>query len=145
MRAVALASAAIFLMAAPSLAQQVPAEITAANRRFEQALNRGDAAAVAAMYTEDATLLPPGAEMVTGRQAVQSFWHGAYGSGLRNLSLDTVSFEAYGDAGREIGRFTADAPGQGGRTTRVEGKYVVVWKRTAEGWRLDADIWNTNR
>ena len=47
--------------------------------------------------------------------------------------------------GREIGRFALDAPVQGRRTARVEGKYVVVWKKTADGWRLDTDIWNLNR
>jgi ketosteroid isomerase-like protein len=35
---------------------------------------RGDAAALAGMYTEDASLLPPGAEMIRGRAAIQAFW-----------------------------------------------------------------------
>jgi ketosteroid isomerase-like protein len=69
MKAPALAASAFLLAAAPSLAQQVPAETAATNHRFEQAFNRGDAAAVAALYTENATLLPPGADLMTGRQA----------------------------------------------------------------------------
>ena len=148
MRALALAASAFLLSAAPSPAQQeqrAPAEIAEAHRRLEQAFNRGDAAAVAALYTEDATLLPPGADILSGRRAAQARWQAAYDTGARNLSLDPVSVETWGDAAREIGRFTLEAPGQGGRTARVEGKYVVVWKRTAEGWRLDTDIWNLNR
>ena len=145
MKALALAATAFLLAAAPSLVQQVPAETAATNHRFEQAFNRGDAAAVAALYTENAILLPPDADMMTGRQAAQTFWQETYGSGARNLSLKTVSVESYGDAAREIGRFSLDVPGQGGQTTRVEGKYVVIWKKTADGWRLDTDIWNLNR
>ena len=145
MRALALAASAFLLAAAPTFAQQVPAETAATNHRFEQAFNRGDAAALAALYTENATLLPPGADLMTGRQAAQSFWQATYGSGARNLSLNTVSIESYGDVAREIGRFSVNVPGQGGQTTRVEGKYVVIWKKTAEGWRLDTDIWNLNR
>jgi len=146
MKAGALAAMALLLAAAPALAQQAPAEIAEAARRFEQAFNRGDAAAVAALYTQDAALLPPGAEMAIGRQAVQTFWQGAYEAGARNLSLRPLGFEAYSDAaGREIGRFALDAPGQGGGTARVEGKYVLIWKKTAEGWRVDTDIWNLNR
>ena len=149
MRALALAASAILLSAAPCPAQQqqqrAPAEIAEAHRRLEQAFNRGDAAAVAALYTEDATLLPPGADILGGRRAAQARWQAAYDTGARNLSLGPVSVETWGDAAREIGRFTLEAPGQGGETARVEGKYVVVWKRTAEGWRLDADIWNLNR
>ena len=140
MRALALAASAFLPSAAPS-----PAEIAEAHRRLEQAFNRGDAAAVATLYTEDATLLPPGADILSGRRAAQARWQAAYDTGARNLSLDPVSVETWGDAAREIGRFTMDVPGQGGETARVEGKYVVVWKRTAEGWRLDTDIWNLNR
>ena len=55
------------------------------------------------------------------------------------------SIETWSDAAREIGRFTLEAPGRGGQTARVEGKSVVVRKNTAEGWRLDTDIWNLNR
>ena len=151
MRALALAASAFLLSAAPSPAQQqqqdqrAPAEIAEAHRRLEQAFNRGDAAAVAALYTEDATLLPPGADILSGRRAAQARWQAAYDTGARNLSLDPVSVETWGDAAREIGRFTLEAPGQDGRTARVEGKNVVVWKNTADGWRLDTDIWNLNR
>ena len=148
MRALALAAAAFLLSAPPSPAQQqqrAPAEIAEAHRRLEQAFNRGDAAAAAALYTEHATLLPPGADILSGRRAAQARWQAAYDTGARNLSLDPVSVETWGDAAREIGRFTLEAPGRGGQTARVEGKYVVVWKKTAEGWRLDTDIWNLNR
>ena len=151
MRALALAASAFLLSAAPSPAQQqqdqrAPAEIAEAHRRLEQAFNRGDAAAVAAaLYTDDATLLPPGADILNGRRAAQARWQTAHDTGARNLSLDPVSVETWGDAAGEIGRFALEVPGQGGQTARVEGKYVVVWKRTAEGWRLDTDIWNLNR
>jgi uncharacterized protein (TIGR02246 family) len=149
MRALALAASALLLSAAPSPAQQqqqrAPAEIAEAHRRLEQAFNRGDAAAVAALYTEDATLLPPGGDILSGRRAAQARWQAAYDTGARNLSLAPVSVETWGDAAREIGRFTLEAPGQGGQTARVEGKYVAVWKNTADGWRLDTDIWNLNR
>ena len=149
MRALALAASAFLLSAAPSHAaqqhQRAPAEIAEAHRRLEQAFNRGDAAAVAALYTEDATLLPPGADILSGRRAAQARWQAAYDTGARNLSLDPVSVETWGDAAREIGRFTLEAPGQGGLTARVEGKYVAVWRNTADGSRLDTDIWNLNR
>ena len=113
MRALALAASAFLLSAAPSPAQQeqspqqeqrAPAAIAEAHRRLEQAFNRGDAAAVAALYTEDATLLPPGADILSGRRAAQACWQAAYDTGARNLSLDPVSVETYGgDAAREMG------------------------------------------
>jgi ketosteroid isomerase-like protein len=134
---------------APAARAQAPqSPVAAGNARFEQAFNTGNVAALAALYTEHATVLPPGAPMQNGRAAIQQFWQGAIQSGLKNLSLKTVSFETYGNAGREIGTFTMDAPGQGGQAggqvAHLAGKYVVVWKREGRQWHLDTDIWNTN-
>ena len=43
------------------------AEVDEANRRFMEAFERGDAASVAALYAEDAVVLPPDAPMISGR------------------------------------------------------------------------------
>jgi uncharacterized protein (TIGR02246 family) len=60
------------LVAAPASAQD-KATIAKLNDAWAAAFNRGDASAVAAMYTEDAFVLPPGAEMVKGRAAIEAF------------------------------------------------------------------------
>jgi hypothetical protein len=40
--------------------------IKAANEKFMSAFKAGDAGAIAALYTEDAKLLPPNSELMTG-------------------------------------------------------------------------------
>ena len=42
-------------------------------------------------------------------------------------------------------RFTAEAPNTQKQITRLDGKYVVVWKRINGTWMLDSDIWNLNQ
>ena len=64
---------AFCLIALPASAQDT-ASIQKLNDAFEAAFARGDAVALAGMYTEDASLLPPGAEMIRGRAAIQAFW-----------------------------------------------------------------------
>jgi ketosteroid isomerase-like protein len=48
-------------------------KIDAANKGFVEAFNRGDLAAAMGVYTEDATILPPNAEMMKGREAITAF------------------------------------------------------------------------
>jgi uncharacterized protein (TIGR02246 family) len=114
--------------------------IEQADGQFERLCERKDAAALAELYTEGAALFTPGHDMQRGRDAIAAFWRGAFEAGVRNVALEPREVEEYGaDVAREIGAFSLDSP-----NGRVEGKYIVIWKREAGEWRLDADIWNTN-
>jgi ketosteroid isomerase-like protein len=98
---------------------------------------------LAGMYTERALVLPPTADMIEGRAAIENYWKGVIAAGLRNLSLRSVRVDEYGgDAASEIGWFTVEAPEPRGRTGTIEGKYVVVWRKSGGGWQHDSDIWN---
>jgi ketosteroid isomerase-like protein len=123
----------------------VRSDIDAANQKFGAAYAKGDAAAIAQLYTPHATVFPPGADMVRGREGIQKVWAGAIQSGLKINGLQTISVEQYGSAAREIGRFTAEAPNAQKQMVKIDGKYVVVWKRLNGIWMLDSDIWNLNQ
>ncbi|MBV9590802.1 MAG: nuclear transport factor 2 family protein, partial [Hyphomicrobiales bacterium] len=58
---------------APAFAQD-SAHIQMLNDQFAAAFNKGDAAAIGAMYTEEAVVLPAGSPLVRGREAIQNFW-----------------------------------------------------------------------
>jgi ketosteroid isomerase-like protein len=109
------------------------------NKRFEQAFNRGDPAGAAReVYTAGATILPPGAPMVQGRDAIAQFWIAAQESGVRRVQLSTVSLEPMGEGAYEIGR-AALTLADGGQ---MQVKYVVLWRREEDRWRWHVDIWN---
>jgi len=50
------------------------AGIDAGNRKFEAAVAKGDAAAVAKLYAEDGEILPPNAPPARGREAIQKHY-----------------------------------------------------------------------
>jgi ketosteroid isomerase-like protein len=100
-------------------------------------------AAVATHYTEDAVVLPPGAEMIKGRSAIQSFWKGA-AEQIGDIRLTAVDVKPLGtDAAREIGTFSLKTKDQ--QPQEITGKYVVVWEKVGGDWKLATDIWNTNK
>jgi uncharacterized protein (TIGR02246 family) len=107
------------------------------------AFNKGDMAAVGQMYIEDAYLLPPGAEIVKGRAAIQTFWTNA-AAAIGDLQLTAIDVKALGgDAAREVGTFTLKTKGD--KPQEVAGKYVVVWEKTGGQWKLATDIWNSDK
>lgn len=107
---------------------------------------RADAAALAALYTEDTKLLPPGSSMLTDREAVKSFWQGAMDMGIKEAKLDTLEVESDGDLlAYETGKFALTVqPPDAAESATITGKYVVVWKNQDGNWKLHIDIWNAD-
>jgi len=113
-------------------------DIEAAITVWEQSFNAGDAAGVAAMYTDDAALLPPGAPMVQGNEKVQEFWKSMMDMGMSDVDLTAVEILVSGNNASEVGTFTYSA----GDATGT-GKYIVLWLKGDDGaWRVHRDIWN---
>ena len=136
-----LAVAVLAVLAAVSTAEDVRAAIEAGNKAFSAAVARGDAAAVAALYTSTAQVLPPGGEIARGQDAIQKAFQGAIEAGMRDVPLTTLEVEAHGDTATEVGTWTWK--GKDGATID-HGKYIVIWKKEGGEWRLHRDIWNSN-
>ena len=129
-------------LGSPALAQN-KATIEKLNDVWTAAFNKGDAAAVAALYTEDAYVLPPGSAMVKGRAAIEGFWRQA-AQQMGDAKLTTVDVLPLGrSAAREIGTVTLKTKSQ--PPQEVVGKYVVVWRKVGRDWKLATDIWNTDK
>jgi ketosteroid isomerase-like protein len=115
--------------------------IEAANAEFGAAFGRGDARAVAAMYTESGQLYPPNERVVAGRVAIEEFWKAAMASGIKGVALKTAEVEGLGAWVVEAGTYTLN--GNDG-TALDRGKYLVLWKWEGSAWRLHRDCWNSN-
>lgn len=143
MRSIALFSAAVYLALCVSAAAQDKPTIERLNEQFVAALQKGDMAALGSMYSEDAYLLPPGAEIIKGRAAIQAYWTKA-AEGVAGFKLTTLDVKPLGtEAAREVGTFTLTTKGQ--QPQQIAGKYVVVWEKSGGQWRLASDIWNTSK
>jgi len=134
--------AAVMLSAAPALAQS-KAAIQKLEDQWGAAFNKGDAAAVAAMYTDDAYVLPAGAPMVKGRADIQNFWGQAMQQ-LADVKCTAVDVMPIGRSGaREIGTCTFKTKGATPQDAAL--KYAVVWRKVANQWLLNTDIWNMDK
>ncbi len=124
--------------------EEVSDAIKAINQKFMAAVKRGDTAALAALYTGDARLLPPNHQPVSGTQAIKDFWETIIAMGVKEARLESAEVETRGDMAYEIGRYvlTFQLPGETAITEL--GKYVVVWKNQNDTWKLHIDIWNSS-
>jgi ketosteroid isomerase-like protein len=79
-------------------ATTIPAGSLATNAAFSAAVQRSDAARMAAAYTASGAVLPTSSEMVRGEPAIQMFWQSALdGLGLKAAELETIELEQHED------------------------------------------------
>jgi ketosteroid isomerase-like protein len=113
------------------------------NALFEsEVVRKRDIDALDKVYTTDARILPPGADLIEGRAAIKEFWRQAIASlGVTDARLTTVDAEAAGDTVVEVGRAELTL----GEGHAVAVKYVVHWKEEDGAWKWRIDIWNMNQ
>lgn len=141
MHRIALVIAFLVGLIAPASAQK--AQIEAVNAKWIEFFNKGDFAGVASLYTTDATAFPPGSAMVQGAAAIGAMWK-SLAEQASDPKITTVDVKPLGpSAAREIGTFSLKTKGP--TPQEVTGKYVVVWEKVGNDWKLAADIWNDGK
>jgi uncharacterized protein (TIGR02246 family) len=124
----------------PDNSAEARSGIEAVNATFMKLVAEKNAAGIAALYTEDAKVLPPNSPPVEGRAAIEQMFGGMV-QGIAKLQLDTVEVEGHGDTAHELEALTFfDANG----AKIDEGKAIVIWKKVGEEWKLHRDIFSSN-
>ena len=142
MRRIAILAVCFGLLTTPALAQS-KAAIQQLNDQWAAAFNKGDAAAVAAMYTQDAYVLPAGAPMAKGRAAIEALMKEEM-TQIGDGKLTTLDVKPLGgNAVREIGTASFKTKSQPPQEVTV--KYAVVWQKEGGRWKLLQDIWNMDK
>jgi len=138
MRRVAFAIAVVVAISPPAFAQK--AEIEAVNAKWIELFNKGDFAGVGSLYTAGATAFPPGSAMVRGNAAIGAMWK-SIAEEVGDPKLMTLDVKPLGpSAAQEIG--TVSLKTKGPNPKDVTAKYLVIWEKVGNDWKLAADIWN---
>ncbi len=99
-------------------------------------------------YTEDASVLPFNAPIATGRDQIRNVWSQLMSNPGYSLHFGPTKIEVArsADLAYEIGTFELTMADQTGKSAASRGKYVVAWRKQANGeWKAAADIFNTDQ
>jgi uncharacterized protein (TIGR02246 family) len=110
------------------------------NAGFSEAFNRGDAAAVASFYLEDAALLAPDQPTIRGKRAIEdSFKEGIKEIGGK-MRIEPVEIHAAGDMAYQWANYST----KGGKKSAT-GKFVEIYNRQTDGsWKIHLTIYNSD-
>jgi uncharacterized protein (TIGR02246 family) len=126
---------------------EVESAIRATDAQWLATVKTRDAEKSASFWSDDASIFPPNAAPVIGKQAIRSYVAGAFASPGFSIDwkTDKVVVAASGEMAYATGTdvFTFKTPDNQLHSEHTNG--VVVWKKQADGsWKAAIDIWNAD-
>ena len=127
--------------------ENAPADVAAVNAvrtGFMTAYAAGDAEAVGKLYTVDAVSEPNNQPALKGREAIVQSQKAMFEQVTLKAEMVSEEIRTIGNVGLDRGHYTVSVtPKAGGETTTVEGRYLVVLVKEADGvWRVARDMDN---
>ncbi len=121
--------------------QDVTSEIEEMNMVYMSAVKNQDVETLANLHTDDAVILPSNQSKVVGIDAIRLMWQEAFKYGMGYLELTTDEATAIGNTAHELGTYQYYTPDD---QMVDEGKYIVVWQKEDNTWKIARDIWNSS-
>jgi ketosteroid isomerase-like protein len=112
--------------------------IAASNAIFSDLANKDDGS-ILSRYTDDACLLPPNAAPVCGRDNILHFFKG----GPKVHSIFRIQ-QVYGDGSEFVTEESYYEMFDMNNKKLDDGKVLVIWKKTKEGWKMYRDMFSSN-
>ncbi len=112
---------------------------------FSQSLVAGEYDKVVAAYTDDGKIFPDRREILQGHKAVGNYWIPPPERKSKTIfhRIMPEEIRILGDEAYDWGYYEGKTLNADGSETPWRGKYVIVWKKNADGdWKIYLDIWN---
>src|SRR6185369_466955 len=117
--------------------QKAKAFIDSINLKFSEAIMKGDSAWVASQYEPDAEILLENGEPINGKN-ILALWGVVCRSNATDWTFNTTDLQGDENFLIETGGYEIK---DAAKKLTQRGKYVVVWKKQADGgWKLYRDI-----
>jgi len=118
--------------------------IRSATDRFNEAIASHNDSAIGAIYTADATLMPPNEPAVVGTAKIREYWAGLWPLNAKlDIKPTRIHVSADGQHAIDMGSWTFEMPGAQG-PVKDQGKYLVHWRKENGTWNVVEDIWNSD-
>lgn len=132
-----------FLSSAQSNMAEAKKAIAASNAVYFTSFTKNDSSIFLNCYAKDACLMGANAPIMCGQEAILKFFRSGYKEGLRSGRFTTTA--VYGDGNEYV---TEEGIGQifdAQGNLLSQGKYLVLWKNTSDGWKMFRDSFSGDK
>lgn len=118
--------------------------IAASNEIFFQAFAKGDSSLLIDRYARDCWIMRPNAPALCGADAPLEFFKtGYYKFGVRNGKFVTI--DVFGDGVEFVTEVGFWQLSDVNNKLFDNGKFLVLWKKTSDGWKMFRDSFSSDR
>ena len=132
----------------PSLTEQDREQIVAVGKKNDEAWSKSDAAALAALFTDDAIFVTPGATL-SGREAIEKRYQDVFqglkkklgsdlspeGKHITNVTKNVEMHPLDNNAVWGVGEWSQMIPGPNDTVKEIHGSYGCVTVRVGDSWK----------
>jgi ketosteroid isomerase-like protein len=140
-----IAAALMVAIVMPTVAEEDPRSIVAAiDAEYDKVFVAHDAERLVALYSDDATVLPPTLPAATGSEAVLGFWRTSLKGNYTTHNFQIVSATFLADNTiLATNHWSADLTDASGKVTPFHGDGVQILVKTNQGWKIRLASWNS--
>lgn len=109
---------------------------------FSQYYISADYEGLADSYAIDGKILPPGADIIEGKEAIKKRWMLPDGVRILHHKITPTEIKVIGDYAYDVGYYEGKTLRKDQSEVSWKGKYLIVWIKEEGDWKIYADAWN---
>ncbi len=109
---------------------------------FSAAYMAGDYDTMVAIYTTDGKIMPNGTLIIEGHENIKARWVLPEGDQVTQHKSTPVEIRITGNTAYDFGYYEGETVKSNGERQTWKGKYVIIWRKENNTWRMYVDIWN---
>ena len=94
------------------------------------------------MYCADAKIFPAGDDIIIGQTAIKKKWTLPKGAKVLSHKVTPKEIKIIENYAYDYGYYEGSSINKDNVTSNWKGKYVIIWKKEDNNWKIYLDIWN---
>lgn len=111
-------------------------------KSFSEHVMASDHAKIGASYTSDAKIFPSNRDIIRGEEAITRYWIQPSGTSVKFHKITPEEIKINGNEAYDYGYYEGISVNSEGQENSWKGKYVIIWRKVDDDWKIYLDIWN---